>query len=69
MDLETRGHGVSARFVRRVRLSALLISTGLAVEAASLPWAHPLALLYITTVGTALVAIGVAFYLWAEATR
>lgn len=63
------GHGETTRFRRRARLAAGLVGAGMAIEAASLPWAHPLAFLATTLVGASLVVAGACLYLWAEASR
>ncbi|MEM9556901.1 MAG: hypothetical protein AAGC60_21760 [Acidobacteriota bacterium] len=52
------------RLAHRLRLSAVLIVIGLAVEIATLAWAHPTAFLAFAGIGGLLVAAGVALYLW-----
>lgn len=47
----------------RLRLSAGLIGTGLAIEAATLFWVHPTSFLVCLLAGGLLVGAGVAVYL------
>jgi hypothetical protein len=49
--------------VNRVRLAALLVLAGLAVEVASLGWRHPIAFLLFAITGGALLASGVSLIL------
>ncbi|HEX7184431.1 MAG TPA: hypothetical protein VF756_21575 [Thermoanaerobaculia bacterium] len=51
------------RLVRRLRLSGLLVSLGLLIEAATLFWPHPTAFLAFLLLGGLLVAVGVVLYL------
>ncbi len=60
---------LAPRFERRARLAAVLVGSGLAVEAASLPWAHPIAFLSTTLIGATLVVTGACLHLWAEVSR
>ncbi len=57
------------RLVRRLRLSGLLVSLGLLIEAATLFWAHPTAFLAFLFVGGLLVAAGVVLYLVSIVTK
>jgi len=50
--------------LRRLRLSGLLVSLGLIIEAVTLLWSHPTAFLVFLLLGAALVAAGVLFYLF-----
>jgi hypothetical protein len=56
------------RLLRRLRLSGLLVSLGLLIEAATLFWPHPTAFLAFLFLGGVLVAAGVILYLFAIAT-
>lgn len=47
----------------RLRTSGVLLILGLAVEAASLVWSHPLAFLGFLLVGGTLLAAAIVFYL------
>ncbi len=48
---------------QRLRRSGLLIAAGLAVEAVTLAWTHPLAFLVFMLVGGLLLAAGVVMFL------
>ncbi len=50
---------------RRLRRAALLIAPGLAIQAATLGSAHPLAFIVFLFPGGLLVAAGIALFLWA----
>jgi len=54
------------RFVRRLRLSGLLVLTGLAVQLTTLIEAHPHTFLTFMTVGVGLVIAGAMAYIWAR---
>lgn len=54
--------------VKRLRFAGLLILAGLAVEAASLAWNHPLSFMAFLGVGGLLLAAGVVIYLLALVT-
>lgn len=69
MEPEPQLRPLSAGFQKRARLAAILVGSGLVVEAASLPWAHPLAFLSMTGIGVALVVGGAFLYVWAEVSR
>ncbi|MFY9820121.1 MAG: hypothetical protein WAM82_01990 [Thermoanaerobaculia bacterium] len=58
----------SSPLLRRLRLSGLLVSLGLIVEAVTLFWSHPTAFLVFLGLGGLLVAAGVLLYLFAIAT-
>jgi hypothetical protein len=53
---------------RRLKLSGLLVSLGLIVEALTLFWPHPTAFLVFLGVGGLLVGSGVILYLVSTAT-
>jgi uncharacterized membrane protein YczE len=53
------------KLTRRLKLSALLVGLGLAVEALTMAWSHPTAFLAFLLVGGTLVALGVLLYLYA----
>jgi len=53
--------------LRRLRLSGLLVSLGLIVEAVTLFWSHPTAFLAFLLLGGTLVAAGVLLYLFSIA--
>jgi hypothetical protein len=48
---------------RRLRLAGILLVLGLAIDALSLLWNHPLAFLGFMFVGGLFVFLGIAFYL------
>jgi hypothetical protein len=48
---------------KRLRLAGALIIMGLAVQAASLFWNHPLSFIVFVSVGTLLLAAGIVTYL------
>lgn len=48
---------------RRLKVSGLLLASGLLVEAVSLQWAHPTAFLAFLVLGILLVTAGVVVYL------
>lgn len=50
---------------RRLKLSGLLVSLGLATEALTMAWSHPTAFLAFLLVGGTLVGLGVLLYLYA----
>jgi len=53
---------------RRLRISGLLVSLGLIVEAITMLWSHPTAFLVFLLLGGSLVAAGVLLYLFSIAT-
>ena len=55
------------RLLKRLKLSGLLVGSGLAVEAFTLLWAHPTAFLAFLFLGAALVGAGILVYLWSLA--
>ncbi len=56
---------LDARMGRRLKLSGMLVGTGLLVEMITLYWSHPLAFFVFTGLGAGLVGVGVAVYLFA----
>jgi hypothetical protein len=54
--------------VKRLRLAGLLILAGLAVEAISLGWNHPLSFIAFLGLGGLLLAAGILVYLLALVT-
>lgn len=50
---------------RRFRSAGLAIILGLAVQALTLVWSHPLAFLAFLGLGVPLTALGILLYLWA----
>lgn len=52
-----------SRIEKRLRLAAIFVVAGLAVELASLPFIHPLAFMAFVCIGCALVAVGIVIYL------
>jgi len=59
---------IAPNLVRRLRLSGLLVSLGLLVEAVTLFWSHPTAFLVYLLLGGLLVAAGVLTFLYAIVT-
>ena len=53
---------------RRIRRSAVLVFSGLAVEIGTLFWVHPIAFVVHATVASGLMGLGVATYLWTQLT-
>ena len=49
---------------RRIRLSGILLIVGLLVELVTLHWSHPTAFLFFLMLGGALMALGIAIYLY-----
>lgn len=54
---------------KRLRLSGLLLTAGLGVEALTLFWSHPTAFLAFLGLGGVLVAAGIGIYAWAVVSR
>jgi hypothetical protein len=52
-------------FLRLARVSGILLVTGLAIEAISLHWVHPIAFIAFALAGGALLAAGVLLFLYA----
>ncbi|MCY3842523.1 MAG: hypothetical protein OXH69_03165 [Acidobacteria bacterium] len=52
----------------RLRLSGLLIVSGLGVELASFFWNHPVSFVLFLSVGAALTGAGMLLYLWSIVT-
>lgn len=53
----------NSRLSRRLRLAGGLIMGGLAVQAVSLFWNHPLSFIVFVSVGALLLAAGIVIYL------
>ncbi|MDX2043040.1 MAG: hypothetical protein SF097_17610 [Acidobacteriota bacterium] len=53
----------SSKIEKRIRLSGLLLITGLLVELVSLYWSHPTAFLFFLLLGGVLLAAGIVIYL------
>ena len=49
---------------RRIRLAGILLIAGLLVELVTLRWSHPTAFLFFLLLGGALMALGIAIYLF-----
>ena len=49
---------------RRIRLSGILLITGLLVELITLRWSHPTAFLFFLLLGGMLMAMGIGVYLF-----
>jgi hypothetical protein len=58
----------SAHLQRKLKTAAYLLIAGLAVEGATLNWAHPTSFLLFIIVGGILVAAGILIYLIALVT-
>ena len=56
--------GGQTKTERRLRLAAVFLLAGLAVQLATLLVTHPLAFLAFTFIGSPLVLAGVVLYLW-----
>jgi hypothetical protein len=54
----------ATRLSRRLKLSGILVSVGLAVEAVTMAWSHPTAFLAFLLLGGTLVGLGVLMYLY-----
>lgn len=54
---------------RRLKLSSILVSAGLAVEVTTLFWSHPLTFVGFILLGGTLVGMGVVLYLYAVVSR
>ena len=52
----------------RLRLSGVLIATGLVVQLVTLHWNHPLSFLAFLFIGSPLIAFGIGVYLYAVLT-
>ena len=55
---------LSPQMARRLKLSGVLVGSGLLVEMITLYWSHPMAFFAFVGVGAALVAAGVLVYLF-----
>ena len=49
---------------RRLKISSLLVSAGLAVEVTTLFWSHPLTFVAFIVIGGTLLGMGVLLYLY-----
>jgi hypothetical protein len=49
---------------RRLKISSILVSAGLAVEVATLFWSHPLTFVAFILLGGTLVGLGILLYLY-----
>ncbi len=49
---------------KRIRLAGTLLIAGLLVELVTLRWSHPTAFLFFLLLGGALIALGIAIYLY-----
>lgn len=49
---------------RRIRVAGMLLIAGLLVELVTLRWSHPTAFLFFLFLGGALMALGIAIYLF-----
>jgi uncharacterized membrane protein YczE len=49
---------------KRIRLAGILLIAGLLVELTTLRWSHPTAFLFFLFLGGALMALGIAIYLF-----
>ncbi len=49
---------------RRIRIAGVLLIGGLLVELVTLRWSHPTAFLFFLLLGSALMALGIAIYLF-----
>jgi spore maturation protein SpmB len=56
------------RLLRRLRISGLLVSLGLAIEAVTMAWSHPTAFLVFLLLGGMLAGAGVLTFLATIAT-
>jgi len=54
----------STKIERVIRLAGILLIAGLLVELATLRWSHPTAFLFFLLIGGALMALGIAIYLF-----
>jgi hypothetical protein len=59
----------SPKIDRYLRISGILMISGLLVEAASLYWAHPTAFLVFMFIGGTLMGIGILVFLWSLVSR
>jgi uncharacterized membrane protein len=61
--------GDQTKTERKLRLAAVFLLAGLAVQLATLLVTHPLAFLAFTFIGSPLVLAGVVLYLWSVVTH
>jgi hypothetical protein len=54
---------------RRLKLSSILVSTGLLVEVVTLFWSHPLTFVAFIVLGGTLVGMGILLYLYSIVSR
>lgn len=64
-----RSPGLRSGFAGRLRVSGLLIASGLGIELATLFWNHPISFFLFLGLGTLLVGAGMLLYLWSVLTR
>ena len=57
------GVGETPRIESRLRRAGLMVAAGLAIEAASLLWRHPLSFVFFAATGPLLVLGGIGLYL------
>jgi hypothetical protein len=53
-----------SRLERRLRLASGMVGAGLAVEAITLYWTHPLVFVVFLMLGGSLVGLGILLFLW-----
>jgi hypothetical protein len=49
---------------KRLRISAILVASGLLIELITLMWSHPLSFILFMSVGAVLLAAGILFFLY-----
>ena len=59
----------AAKLVRRMRLAGAFVAAGLLVQGASLVWINAVSFVVFAAGGGSLVAVGIAVYLHAAASR
>jgi hypothetical protein len=60
---ETQAKHASSTIERRIRISAVLLIVGLAIEAMTLHWAHPTAFLVFMFIGGTCMGAGILLFL------
>ena len=58
-----------ARIEKRLKLAGILLITGLAIQALTLSWNHPLSFLAFMFVASPLVLLGILIYLYSIVTE